>query len=155
MYYAAQSQQASQTLGENGYYRTRFTSELVEMALDGIEVKKHKKYPQLHLARLNVYTFIVVEVLKNITFETVIRAPALQVVEYRGRDIVKKIFEAIIADGGERLLPDDFKEIYCGGDEINRYRTVCDFIAGMTDRYAIEFYTRLYGANGMTMHKPL
>ncbi|MET1411887.1 dGTP triphosphohydrolase [Roseibium sp. HPY-6] len=155
MYYAAQSQQASQTLAENGYYRTRFTSKLVEMALNGIEVKKHKKYPQLHQARLDVYTFIIVEVLKNITFETIIRAPALQVVEYRGRDIVKKIFEAIIKDGGERLLPDDFRETFCGGDELNRYRTACDFIAGMTDRYAIEFYTRLYGANGMTMHKPL
>lgn len=155
MYYAGQSQQASQTLADNGYYRTRLTSELVEFALGGIEVVAHDKYPQLHQARLTVDTFVVVEVLKNITFETIIRAPALQVVEYRGRDIVKKIFKALIKEGGERLLPDDYKEIYCSGDEINRYRTVCDFIAGMTDRYAIEFYTRLYGANGMTMHKPL
>jgi len=155
MFFAAEAQKLSQTLSENGYYRTLFTSGLIQWFLDGIEVIENKNYPQLHQARLDINIFVVVEVLKNITFETVIRAPALQVVEYRGRDIVSNIFKAIIGNGGDRLLPDDFRDTYKSGDELNRYRTTCDFIAGMTDRYAIEFYTRLYGANGMTMHKPL
>lgn len=93
--------------------------------------------------------------LKNITFEAVIRSPMLQVVEYRGKDIVKRIFKAITDTSGDRLMPPDFREIYKRADTLAKTRTVCDFIAGMTDRYAIEFYSRLFGENGMTMHKPL
>ncbi|WP_421579174.1 hypothetical protein [Shinella sp. M31] len=47
------------------------------------------------------------------------------------------------------------RELYAFGDTLHKKRTICDFIAGMTDRYAVEFYSRLFGANGMTMHKPL
>jgi dGTPase len=139
----------------NGYHRTRFTSKLVQLFLDGVEVVPHHKFPQLHQAKLKIKTFVFVEVLKNITFESVIRSPMLQVVEYRGKDVIKKIYEVISSANGERLMPPDFREIYRQGDSLGRTRTICDFIAGMTDRYAVEFYSRLIGANGMTMHKPL
>ncbi len=33
-------------------------------------------------------------------------------------------------------------------------RVICDFVAGMTDRYAAEFYERLYGGN-QTIFKPI
>lgn len=155
MYFAVDAQQRSQLIAENGYYRTALTSSLIQRFLEGLEVIPHPEFPQLHKVRLAFDTFVTVEVLKNITYEAVIRDPALQVVEFRGKDIIKKIFEAIKADGGDRLLPKDFREVYRQGDVVTRHRTICDFIAGMTDRYAIEFYSRLFGANGMTMHKPL
>ncbi|WDZ75429.1 dNTP triphosphohydrolase [Ensifer adhaerens] len=155
MYFAVDAQQRSQLMAENGYHRTALTSSLIQMFLNGIEVIPNEKYPQLSNVRLEYETFIIVEVLKNITYEAVIRDPALQVVEFRGKDIIIKIFDAIKADGGDRLLPKDFREVYQQGDDVNRHRTICDFIAGMTDRYAVEFYSRLFGANGMTMHKPL
>ncbi len=79
----------------------------------------------------------------------------MQIVEYRGSDIIKKLFGAIHGPGGEALLPDDFRKMYDRGTEIERMRTICDFIAGMTDRYAIEFFTRLFGAQGLTIHKPI
>jgi dGTPase len=31
-----------------------------------------------------------------------------------------------------------------GEDERRRHRQVCDFIAGMTDRYALALYTQIY-----------
>ncbi|MBY3168702.1 restriction endonuclease [Rhizobium laguerreae] len=155
MYFSVEAQKRASVYAEDGYSRTAFTSNLVQVFLQGVEVIPHAKYPQLHKVRLDLKTFVTVEVLKNITYESVIRAPALQVVEYRGKDIVKKIFAAISEKDGERLMPPDFREVYKKGDELNRRRTICDFIAGMTDRYAAEFYSRLFGANGMTMHKPL
>ncbi|RVQ66178.1 dGTP triphosphohydrolase [Sinorhizobium medicae] len=155
MYFSVEAQKRAIHYAEDGYSRTAFTSNLIQVFLQGVEIKEHPKYPQLHKARLDLQTFVFVEVLKNITYEAVIRAPALQVVEYRGKDIVKKIFGAISERNGDRLMPPDFREIYRNGDELNRRRTICDFIAGMTDRYAIEFYSRLFGANGLTMHKPL
>lgn len=155
MYFSVEAQQRSRLYAEDGYHRTAFTSKLVGVFIQGVEVQPNSEYPQLHNVRLDLKTFVTVEVLKNITYEAVIRAPALQVVEYRGKDIIKKIFHAINQKGGDRLLPRDFREVYKNGDELNRCRTICDFIAGMTDRYAVEFYSRLFGANGMTMHKPL
>jgi dGTPase len=155
MYFSMASKKLSSLYAGNGYHRTNFTSKLVQLFLDGVEVVNHEKHPQLHKARLNIKTFVFVEVLKNITYEAVIRSPMLQVVEYRGKDVIKRIFEAITDKNGERLMPPDFREIYKRSDALAKTRTVCDFIAGMTDRYAGEFYSRLFGANGMTMHKPL
>lgn len=155
MYFSVEAQKRASVYADDGYSRTAFTSNLIQVFLQGVEVVSHEQYPQLHRVQLDLKTFVVVEVLKNITYEAVIRAPALQVVEFRGKDIVKKIFEAISEKNGDRLMPPDFRAIYKNGDELNRRRTICDFIAGMTDRYAIEFYSRLFGANGMTMHKPL
>ncbi|MDK1377234.1 MULTISPECIES: dGTP triphosphohydrolase [unclassified Sinorhizobium] len=155
MYSPMSAKKLSSLYAGNGYHRTRFTSKLVQLFLDGIEVVPDPDFPQLHQAKLNIKTFVFVEVLKNITFESVIRSPMLQVVEYRGKDVIAKIFDVISSTNGDRLMPPDFREIYRQSDNLGKMRTICDFIAGMTDRYAVEFYSRLFGANGMTMHKPL
>lgn len=155
MYSAMAAKKLSSLYAGNGYHRTQFTSKLVQLFLDGVEVVPHDKYPQMHQAKLTLKTFVFVEVLKNITFESVIRSPMLQVVEYRGKDVITKIFEVISSPNGDRLMPPDFREIFRQSDSLGKTRTICDFIAGMTDRYAVEFYSRLFGANGMTMHKPL
>lgn len=155
MYFAGEAQQRSRLLAKNGYYRTALTSRLVQIFLGGVEVVPSEVHPALHQARLDVDTFIMVEVLKNITYEAVIRAPALQVVEFRGKDIIQHIYEAIMEKRGERLLPEDARLIYQRGNDLAKHRTVCDFIAGMTDRYAVEFYGRLFGAQGITMYRPL
>ena len=57
---------------------------------------------------------------------------------------------------GYRLLPEDFQSIYFQAktDEGKR-RVICDFVAGMTDRYAVEFYGRLFSQNPQTIFKPL
>jgi dGTPase len=34
-------------------------------------------------------------------------------------------------------------------------RVICDFIAGMTDRYAVQFYGRLFGTNPESVFSPL
>jgi hypothetical protein len=39
-------------------------------------------------AELTFPTFLLVEVLKNLTYYAIIRSPGMQVVEYRGKDIV-------------------------------------------------------------------
>ncbi len=152
---AASVQLSSRKLAADGYNRTRLTSGLVQNFLSELEVVPHKDHPQLHNVRLELRTFLQVEVLKNITFHAIVRSPGLQVVEYRGKDIVKAIFEALSKGDGYRLLPDDFRAICKNGSELVRRRGICDFIAGMTDRYAIEFYGRLYGTNHLTIHKPL
>lgn len=147
-------QSLSQKLACDGYQRVQFTSGLVQRFLEGLEVVPHPKHAQLHGVRLNFETFLWVEALKNLTFHAVIRSPGMQVVEYRGKDIVKAIFEALAEPKGERLLPGDFGTA-CNMSPHTKMRTVCDFVAGMTDRYAMEFYARLRGSGQVTVHKPL
>lgn len=152
---SAEVQARSRKLATDGYQRVKFTSALVQQFIEGIEVVKNERYIQLHAVRLGFNTFLNVEVLKNITYYGIIRSPGLQVVEYRGKDIVRKIFEALADNGGTRLLPDDFQSIGKDASKMVKMRAICDFIAGMTDRYAFEFYGRLYGTNHLTIHKPL
>lgn len=60
----------------------------------------------------------------------------------RARDVIARLFAAYSQDA--RTLPahwhDDLPE-----DEPARSRRICDFIAGMTDRYAIDQCARIYG----------
>jgi dGTPase len=156
MLVAAEVQELSRKLAGDGYQRVKFTSSLVQNFLSGVEVVPNLTYPQLHQIRLKFNTFLFVEVLKNLTYYGIIRSPRLQVAEHRGKDIIKEIFKALDTDdgAGTRLLPDDFRAICKGAPVMVRKRTICDFIAGMTDRYAIEFYSRLYGVNSLTIHKP-
>jgi dGTPase len=42
------------------------------------------------------------------------------------------------------VLPNDWTGRAAGLDDRGRARVVCDYIAGMTDRYAIEEHRRLF-----------
>ncbi len=152
---SAETQAYSRRLAEDGYERTAFTSGLIEHFLNGIEVIINEDFPPLSQARLEFSTFLQVEVLKNVTYFGVIRSANMQTVEYRGKDIVKKIFEALQSKEAMRLLPKDFRTLCENAPEQERLRTICDFIAGMTDRYAFEFFSRLYGTSHLTIHKPI
>ncbi len=140
---------------ENGYLRTRLTSRLVGRFIDGVKVQYNKDYPELSKAFLDLQTFKEVEVLKNFAFESVIMSSRLKLAEHRGQDIVAKIFDALASDRGHMLMPDDYKDLYTHINGAEKMRVICDFIAGMTDKYALEFYNRLYGATAESIHKPI
>lgn len=158
------SNKASNNIASLGYIRTDFTSELVGKFIHGVEAVPNKKTPCLSAARLDAETLKQVEVLKHFTYCAVISSPRLRVVEYRGREIVETIFRALAGDpttgvnGSADLLPEDFREIYETyrrvRDDGGRMRVVCDFIANMTDAYAVEFYGRLKSENPKTIFKP-
>ena len=44
---------------------------------------------------------------------------------------------------------------YNYSDETMKKRTIGDFVAGMTDRYAIEFYCRLFSESPESIFKPI
>ncbi|MDX9739589.1 MAG: deoxyguanosinetriphosphate triphosphohydrolase [Gammaproteobacteria bacterium] len=63
--------------------------------------------------------------------------------------IVSALFETFMDD--ELLLPPDYQDKIRGAREIaGRARVVADYIAGMTDRYAIGEYERLFDPAGLT-----
>ena len=146
----------TQELAEDGTARTKLTSRLVDECIEGTEVAVNTVFPALSKVELNPDLLMRVNILKHLTYELVIQSANLKTAEYRGYQIVRDVFDALSGEGGDRLLPDDYrKRVVNAPDELARGRAICDFIAGMTDRYAIEFYGRLRSESAQTIFKPL
>jgi dGTPase len=153
---AAAVSEASSKAASIGYFRTRLTSDFVGTFIRGVNVTLNAAYPTHSKVRLDLDIFKQVEVLKNFAYESLIMSPMLKVAEHRGMDIVTGIFDALSAKDGHLLMPDDFRLMYDGlRSRDEKRRVICDFIAGMTDRYAIQFYSRLFGTDPETIYSPL
>ncbi len=149
-------QQELDLLALDGNLRTSFTSYLVGRFISGVRIEIDESLPQLSKVSIEPKTLREIEVLKNFTYLATIRSNRVAVSEFRGKDIVKAIFEALDGEKGRLLLPADYQELYdAAWNDETRKRVICDFVAGMTDRYAIEFWSRLYSDSGETIFKPL
>lgn len=145
---------ASSQLAANSHVRTRVSSNLVHQFMMGISVAPADN---MALATIEVKPDIKlkIEALKHFSYLSIIMSSQLKVVEFRGGDIVGKLFEAFTSDAGDHLLPRDVRymaEMFA--DPADRKRLICDFVAGMTDRYAVDFYNRLYG-NAASLFRPI
>lgn len=155
-YLVAQSYVISKEVCTNGFVRTSFTSDLISEFISGVEVDVNEDIPQLSVVRLASKTLEKVEVLKTYTYEAMIMSPRLKVLEHRGYGIIRDIFDKLSDERGHLLLPDDYRDLYERSKTVPaRKRVICDFIAGMTDRYAFEFFGRLNSENSQTIFKPL
>ncbi|MEE2691966.1 MAG: deoxyguanosinetriphosphate triphosphohydrolase [Pseudomonadota bacterium] len=62
----------------------------------------------------------------------------------QAKRIVRALFDLFFAE--PETLPPEWSARLRGGDDRRRARVVCDYIAGMTDRYAMREHERLFGA---------
>ena len=140
-----------------GALRTALSSQLVKDAISAVEVDDNKSFPMLSKVRLGKKARLKVEVLKQYVYYATIYSSRMKLSEFRGYEVVKSIFEALAGENGFLLMPDDVREQYeaAKGRPNERMRVVCDFVAGMTDRYAIEFYGRLHTDSAQSMFKPI
>ncbi len=146
--------QISNELSCNGYVRTELSSHLVHDFINGVEFKFDPEFPALSTAQLKTDVLKKVEVLKQYTFNAIIYSSRVKLGEYRGTELVTDIFKALNANKGHLLMPDDVRERYLDAtDEETKARTICDFVAGMTDRYAAEFWARLRSDGAESMFK--
>jgi dGTPase len=135
---------AAKDVQQNGYFRTSLTSQLVGEFIQGVQLKINEDFPCLSEVFVDERALKKIEVLKRYTFESHIENSRLKTVEFRGKDIVTEIFKCIEKDPD--LLPMDWRARHDGMPSHNhKLRCIADFIAGMTDRYATEFYQRLKG----------
>lgn len=150
------SYQRSKRLSKDGYERTKLTSAMVNSFINGVHVEVYPDCPILSRVYLDEETLLRVNVLKHFSYVALINSSRLKVAESRGHEIIEKMFKKLIKEDGYVLLPEDTKELFnMSTNELWRARVICDFIAGMTDRYALEFYGRLFSENPQTIFKPL
>jgi dGTPase len=146
----------SDNLCKNGYFRSEFTSQLVGRFVRAVEVVKFdEKRPALSKVRMNIDAFIAVEILKTVAFDAVIMSSRLKSAENRGRSIIAQIFTELKQDDGYLLMPEDWRLLIDlnPGDTEWKMRAICDYIAGMTDSYCIEFYDRILGRSAPSIQK--
>tara|TARA_R110002126_G_scaffold92174_4_gene218916 strand:+ start:4357 stop:5733 length:1377 start_codon:yes stop_codon:yes gene_type:complete len=86
-------------------------------------------------------------VLKQLVFKYVIRKPEIQMLEYKGQQIVMELFEAFASDP-ERLLPVNTRERWLAelNEGNNSMRVIADYISGMTDGFASRLHQQLFGS---------
>ena len=81
--------------------------------------------------------------LRSFMFERVYRNPVAKGEESKAKDMLCKLFDHYITH--PEALPVDFQpQLSFDGME----RTVCDYIAGMTDNYAVDKYTEIFIPSG-------
>ena len=77
--------------------------------------------------------------LRSFMFERVYRNPVAKGEETKAKDMLKRLYEYYY--NHPEAIPADFQpQLSFDGME----RTVCDYIAGMTDHYAVDKYTELF-----------
>jgi dGTPase len=83
-------------------------------------------------------------IFKAYVFNRVIRKPEIQMLEYKGQQIVMELFQAFASDP-QRLLPDNTRLRWSeANDAGNGHRVIADYISGMTDGFASKLYASLF-----------
>ncbi len=81
--------------------------------------------------------------LKKFLYKNLYKHPDVLEMTNQANHIIKNLFDAYIAD--IKLLPTDYYQYNL--DKINKNdkeRVICDYIAGMTDRFALQEHIKLY-----------
>lgn len=84
---------------------------------------------------------VLLEALRDMSFQLVITKAHVRQLERRGQRLVSEIFRALREDP-EQLIPESS---WSDGDlSATADRRICDYVAGMTDSYAERVYRRLF-----------
>ena len=81
--------------------------------------------------------------LRKFLYQNVYYHPRVAEVNQRACEMLRRVFEAYLADP-DRLGEGAMRRV----EKEGLHRTVCDYIAGMTDRYVMEEYARISGKGG-------
>ena len=81
-------------------------------------------------------------VLRAFLFDRMYRAPKVMADRAVAGAVTRALFQRFLSDPG--LLPDDWQGDLAGVDsETGRARVICDYVSGMTDRFALAEHARL------------
>lgn len=156
---ASKLQTLSKAVAGNGYVRAAFCSYLIARRMTKIGVKVNESEPALSKVEIPDDVRFEIDVLKHLTYELHIKSPRLRLVESRGHQVVSELFKSFDEDKAGDLLPLDWRQRQKAFSEFLeheafRKRLICDYIAGMTDAYALDMYARLKSANPSVLFRP-
>jgi len=143
----------------NGSYKRKFSAQVGEF-IAACSLEKRETFlddiTNRYKYKMNISPEIKekVKLYKRISIELVFKTAQLHQIEFKGNEILTKIFNVLIKnyivnknspDGKVRLLPDFTDKLLRNTKEDQvKARIICDYISGMTDSYALRIYKRLF-----------
>ena len=120
--------QITERLGSN--HSTRINTLVTDLIMTSREAGAITLSPDVETALKDLRSFM---------FDRVYRNPIAKAQERKAQDMLRRLFEYYYAH--PEALPEDFQpQLSFEGLE----RTVCDYIAGMTDNYAVDKFTEIF-----------
>lgn len=132
----------------DSYERKEVIGDLVNILVTNVELCENHAFEE-HLLRYNAVLPKKFDSLKDalskFITDYVIKSANVQQLEFKGQKLVVELFNAFSNDP-DRFLPTSTKELYnaADNDENLRMRIICDYVAGMTDDYAIRLHEKLF-----------
>ncbi len=85
--------------------------------------------------------FADLKVIRGFFFDNMYRHWRVRRMRRKSAEVVAELFRLFMAD--PRMLPDDWRRAAVAGDETHCARVISDYIAGMTDRFALEEHRKI------------
>ena len=125
----------------------KLVSVWIGFLISSIEIKENDinfECPYLqYKAVLDVESEELLNDLKNIVDVNIIKSFHNQQIVKNGQIIICNLFDVFVTN--KQLLPENTREKFEKGE--SPYRVVSDYIAGMTDRYALKMYSKIFGGD--------
>jgi dGTPase len=109
---------------------------------DGIETVEDVRTAKRMLVAFSPDMLADLGALRRFLFTRMYRHYRVNRTRSQARRILSEMFQLFLAEPD--ILPPEWAERASSGDPARRARAVCDYIAGMTDRYAIEEHRKLF-----------
>ena len=126
------------------YLATEKINRVLNFVIPSVEIIEVPEFDEPRLkyrASLPEPARLFVKALKDFVNEAVIKSPSVQHLEFKGQSMAIAVFEVMKAEP-DKFLPSDIYE-KCK-DEADFHRSICDYVAGMTDSYLLKTYERLF-----------
>ncbi|MEO0913787.1 MAG: deoxyguanosinetriphosphate triphosphohydrolase, partial [Pseudomonadota bacterium] len=98
------------------------------------------------VVRFSDAMFAELKEIRTFLFARMYRHPQVAKMREKSDRIVRDLFAAFMDDVG--LLPGEWEAAAKACTEVDRARMVADYVAGMTDRFAIDLHRKLTGGGG-------
>lgn len=124
--------------------RKRLIGEMVHHFVKNAAIEDTERFrePKLrYRAALPPEHRVFLDALRTLIMKTVILSPQVQQLEFKGQQMVVSVFEALCSDP-KTLLPADVLKRYTAAN--GNPRTICDYVASMTDGFLLKTYDRLF-----------
>ena len=82
------------------------------------------------------------QTIKDFLYERVYRHHTVNGSMSKARRVMRDLFDLMLAE--PELLPQKWRSRATAGDDMLKARIICDYLAGMTDRFAMEEHRRLF-----------
>lgn len=105
----------------------------------GVRSADDVRHCEQELIAFSAQTKASMEELGKLLYESVYRTHAVVRMDSKARRLIRELFEAYLAE--PELMPERFSARV---KEQGEHRVICDYIAGMTDRYCQEEHRRLF-----------